>query len=57
MGWLSVKQINNYFIDPIKKHNIKTQLKPNDKIEFETFYKIYKEYNGIKNLNFNKKPK
>ena len=57
MGWLSVKQINNYFIDPIKKHNIKTQLKPNDKIEFETFYKIYKEYNRIKNLNFNKKPK
>ena len=55
MGWLSVKQINNYFIDPIKKHNIKTKLKSNDKVEFEKFYKIYNEYNGIKNLNFSKK--
>jgi serine/threonine protein kinase len=48
LGWLSVKQIDNYFIDPIKKHNIKTKLKPNEKIEFETFYKLYNEYNGIK---------
>ena len=55
MGWLSVRQINNYFLDPIKKHNIQTKLYRNDKIEFETFYKIYNEYNGIKNLNFKKK--
>ena len=57
MGWLSVRQVNNYFIDPIKKHNIKTKLNPNDKIEFETFYKIFNEYNGIKNLTFKKKLK
>ena len=55
MGWLSVKQINNYFIDPVKKHNIKTKLQPHDKIEFETFYKLYNEYNGIKNLTTKKK--
>ena len=55
MGWLSAKQINNYFIDPIKRHNIKTTINPHDKIEFETFYKIFNEYNGIKNFNFNKK--
>ena len=55
MGWLSAKQINNYFIDPIKRHNIKTKINPYDKIEFETFYKIFNEYNGIKYLNFNKK--
>ena len=55
MGWLSVKQVNNYFLDPIKKHNIKTKLNPYDKIEFETFYKIFNEYNGIKVLDFKKK--
>ena len=54
-GWLSAKQVNNYFIDPIKRHNIKTVINPYDKIEFETFYKIFNEYNGIKNLTFNKK--
>ena len=54
LGWLSVKQIDNYFIDPIKKHNIKTELKPNDKIEFETFYKLFNEYNGIKNIDTKK---
>ena len=48
MGWLSAKQIDSYFIDPIKKHNIKTKIKPKEKIEFETFYKLYNEYNGIK---------
>ena len=52
MGWLSLKQLNNYFIDPIKKHNIKTVINPNDKIEFETFFRISNEYNGIKDLNF-----
>ena len=57
MGWLSVKQVNSYFLDPIKRHNIKTKLNPNDKIEFETFYKIFNEYNGIKNLNFHKRPR
>ena len=55
MGWLSVRQINNYFLDPIKKHNIQTKLHPKDKIEFEKFYKIYNEYNGIKNLIIKKK--
>ena len=50
LGWLSVTQVDNYFIDPIKKHNIKTKLKPNEKIEFETFYKLFNEYNGIKNF-------
>lgn len=55
MGWLSVRQVNNYFIDPIKRHNIKTKLNPSDKIEFEMFYKIFNEYNGIKNFKFNKK--
>ena len=54
MGWLSLKQLNNYFIDPIKKHNIKTVINPNDKIEFEAFYRISNEYNGIKDLNFYK---
>ena len=57
MGWLSVKQVNNYFIDPIKRHNIKTKMNPNDKIEFEMFYKIFNEYNGIKNFTFNKRIK
>ena len=57
LGWLSVNQINHYFIDPIKKHNIKTPLKPNDKIEFETFYKLFNEYNGIKNLTFKRRHK
>lgn len=55
MGWLSVKQVNNYYIDPIKKHNIKTKLSPNDKIEFETFYKLYNEYNGFRKLEYSKK--
>ena len=55
LGWLNAKQINNYFIDPIKKHNIKTIIKPNDKIEFETFYKLSNEYNGIKEYNYSNK--
>lgn len=55
MGWISVKQINNYFIDPIKKHNIKTKLNPNDRIEFEKFYKLSNEYNGIKDFNISSK--
>ena len=55
MGWVSANQINNYFIDPIKKHNIKTVIRPNDRIEFETFYKLSNEYNGIKEFNFSKK--
>ena len=50
LGWISVKQINNYFIDPIKRHNIKSKLNENEKIEFETFYKLFNEYNGIKNM-------
>ena len=55
LGWLNVKQINNYFIDPIKKHNIKTKLNPNDRIEFEKFYKLSNEYNGIKDFNISSK--
>jgi serine/threonine protein kinase len=55
MGWLSVKQINNYFIDPIKKHNIKTKLNPNERIEFEKFYKLTNEYNGIKDFYISSK--
>ena len=49
IGWISIKQLNNFFKDPTKKYNIKTTLKPNDKIEFETFYRIFNEYNGFKN--------
>ena len=50
LGWIDLKQMNNFFIDPMKKHNIKTKVNQNDKIEFETFYKIFNEYNGIKKL-------
>lgn len=50
LGWIDIRQLNNYFIDPMKRHNIKTKLNPDAKIEFETFYKIFSEYNGIKNL-------
>ena len=49
VGWIDVQQMNNFFIDPMKKHNIKTKFNRNDKIQFETFYKIFLEYNGIKN--------
>ena len=49
LGWVDIQQINNFFIDPIKKHNIRTKLNPEDKVEFETFLKIFNEYNGIKN--------
>ena len=55
LGWISVKQINNYFIDPIKKHNIKTKLNPNERIEFEKFYKLTNEYNGIKDFTISSK--
>ena len=50
LGWIDLQQMNNFFIDPMKKHNIKTIVNQNDKIEFETFYKIFNEYNGIKKL-------
>ena len=55
LGWIYVKQMDSYFIDPLKKHNIKTKLNENDKINFETFYKIYSEYNGIKNYKYSRK--
>ena len=50
LGWINIQQMENYFIDPLKRHNIKTRLNKNDKVSFETFYNIYKEYNGIKNF-------
>ena len=24
LGWIDIRQLNNYFIDPMKRHNIKT---------------------------------
>ena len=49
VGWINIKQLNTFFNDSKKKYNIKTKLNPNDKIEFETFYRIFNEYNGFKN--------
>ena len=48
VGWINIKQLNSFFNDSKKKYNIKTKLNPNDKIEFETFYKIFNEYNELK---------
>ena len=55
LGWISPSQINRYFVDPIKKHNIKTHFNKNDKIEFETFLKVCNEYDGIKSVYNEKK--
>ena len=49
VGWINIKQLNTFFNENKKKYNIKTKLNPNDKIEFETFYRIFNEYNGFKN--------
>ena len=48
VGWIDIQQLNNFFKDSKKKNNIKTKLNPKDKIEFETFYKIFNEYNELK---------
>ncbi len=50
-GWISESQLEDYFIDPIKRNNIKTKIEKNQRIEFETFYKISNEYDGIKVTN------
>ena len=49
-GWIDKDQLKNFFIDPMKRHNIKTKLDRDDKIDFDTFYKIFNEYNGIKHF-------
>ena len=49
-GWIDKEQLKNFFIDPMKRHNIKTKLDRDDKIDFDTFYKIFNEYNGIKHF-------
>ena len=49
VGWITVQQMYNYFIDPMKRHNIKTKINPDDKIDFEKLYKIFLEYERIKN--------
>ena len=55
LGWINYAQLNRYFADPIKKHNIKTHLNKNDKIQFETFFKISNEYDGVKSAYNDKK--
>ena len=48
LGYLKYHQMQQIFIDPNKYKNIQHLYNKNSKIQFEEFYKIWNEYEGIK---------